>query len=112
MASAARITDTVAGITAGEHNGHLTPHTPEPFAGEITGSCSDTVRINGFAAAMAGSVTTERDSCCGASQGTVAHGSETVRINGKPAARMGDALAAHSGSGAIIGGSPNVRIGG
>ena len=38
--------------------------------------------------------------------------SGTVRINGKPAARMGDTLAAHSGSGTITGGSATVRIGG
>jgi len=35
-----------------------------------------------------------------------------VRINGKPAARTGDALTAHSGSGTVTGGRPNVRIGG
>lgn len=43
--------------------------------------------------------------------GTTA-GEHTVRINGKPAARMGDTLAAHSGSGTVTGGSPDVRIGG
>ena len=77
MPQAARITDAVAGTTAGEHTGHVPPHSPEPFSGEISGACSG-----------------------------------TVRINGKPAARMGDTLAAHSGSGTVTGGSPDVRIGG
>lgn len=77
MPQAARITDAVAGTTAGEHTGHVPPHSPEPFSGEISGACSG-----------------------------------TVRINGKPAARTGDALTTHSGSGTVTGGSPNVRIGG
>ena len=77
MPQAARITDAVAGTTAGEHTGHVPTHSPEPFSGEISGACSG-----------------------------------TVRINGKPAARMGDTLAAHSGSGTVTGGSPDVKIGG
>ena len=47
-----------------------------------------------------------------ATQGAVAAGSGTVRINGKAAARTGDALAPHSGTGNITGGSATVRIGG
>ena len=43
---------------------------------------------------------------------SMAAGSGTVRINGKAAARTGDALAPHSGSGTITGGSATVRIGG
>ena len=112
MPNAARLTDAVDGTTAGEHSGHAPPHPPEPFSGEISGACSPTVRINGLAAATVGSITTERDGCCGSSQGAVGTGSGTVRINGKPAARMGDALTAHSGSGTVTGGSPDVRIGG
>lgn len=111
MPAAARKTDTVAGITAGEHSGHTEPHTPAPFSGEITGG-SGTVRINGLAAATVGSPTIERDGCCGASPGSVAAGSATVRIGGKAAARKGDALAAHSGAGTVTGGSATVRIGG
>ena len=90
MPQAARITDAVAGTTAGEHTGHVPTHSPEPFSGEISGACSGTVRINGLSAATVGSITTERDGCCGSSQGAVGAGSGTVRINGKPAARMGD----------------------
>ena len=45
-------------------------------------------------------------------KGAVAAGSGTVRINGKAAARTGDALAPHSGTGNITGGSATVRIGG
>ena len=82
MPGAARITDAVDGTTAGEHSGHAPPHPPEPFSGEISGACSPTVRINGLAAATVGSTTTERDRCCGSSQGAVGTGSGTVRIGG------------------------------
>ena len=112
MPNAARLTDAVDGTTAGEHSGHVPPHSPEPFTGEISGACSGDVRVNGLAAATVGSITTERDGCCGSSQGAVAAGSGTVRINSKPAARTGDALDAHSGSGTVTGGSPDVKIGG
>lgn len=112
MPAAARMTDPVAGTTAGEHTGHVPPHSSEVFTGGISGACSNNVRINGLAAAVVGSITIERDGCCGSSLGAIAEGSGTVRIGGKPAARMGDALAAHSGSGAVTGGSPTVQIGG
>lgn len=112
MPNAARLTDAVDGTTAGEHSGHVPTHPPEPFSGEISGACSPTVQVNGLAAATVGSITTERDGCCGSSKGAVAAGSGTVRINGKAAARTGDALAPHSGSGTITGGSATVRIGG
>lgn len=93
MAQAARLGDAVTGTTAGEHSGHVPPHSPETFTGEISGGCSSDVFINAIPAAVAGSVTTERDGCCGSSQGKVAVGSGSVFINGKPAARRGDALA-------------------
>lgn len=112
MAQAARLGDAVTGTTAGEHSGHVPPHSPEQFSGEISGGCSGNVFINGIPAAVAGSVTTERDGCCGSSNGKVAVGSSLVFINGKPAVRMGDALAPHSGSGNIISGSGDVLIGG
>ena len=108
MAQAARLGDAVTGTTAGEHSGHVPPHSPETFTGE----CSSDVFINAIPAAVAGSVTTERDGCCGSSQGKVAVGSGSVFINGKPAARRGDALAPHSGSGQISAGSGDVNIGG
>ena len=112
MPSAARLNDSVTGTTAGEHTGHVPPHSPETFTGEISSGCSGDVFINGRPAATVGSTTTERDSCCGSSQGAVAAGSGTVFVNGKPAARQGDALAAHSGAGAVSSGSSNVIIGG
>ena len=103
MPNAAWLLDTVDGTTAGEHSGHVPPHPPLPFSGEISGGCSLNVRTNGRPAAIVTSVTTERDSCCGSSSGAVAAGSRSVRINGLPVARLGDA---------ITGGSPDVRIGG
>lgn len=112
MPAAARLSDAVTGTTGGEHSGHVPPHSPMTFTGEISEGCSRNVFINGLPAATVGSITTERDGCCGSSQGAVAVGSGSVFINGKPAARLGDALAAHSGSGVISGGSGDVFIGG
>ena len=86
---------------------------PAALPGDLfRGGCSSDVFINGIPAAVVGSTTTERDSCCGSSQGSVAAGSGSVFINRKSAARLGDALNAHSGSGAISAGSGNVFIGG
>mgnify|MGYP000346901506 CR=1 FL=1 len=104
MPQAARITDAVAGTTAGEHTGHVPPHSPEPFSGEISGACSGTVRINGLSAATVGSITTERGRCCGSSQarGALERDGADQRETG---GRMGDTLAAHSGSGTVTGGS-------
>jgi len=112
MPQAAKLGDSIQGTTAGEHTGHDPPHPPLPFSGEISGGCSGDVFVNGLPAATATSTTTERDGCCGSSQGSVAVGSGRVFINGKPAARMGDALAAHSGSGSISSGSEDVFYGG
>lgn len=112
MPAAARLYDRVDGTTAGEHTGHIPPHGPIPFTGEISGGCSPDVRTNSRPAAIVTSITTERDACCGSSQGIVAAGSRTVRINGLPAARVGDALAPHNGAGTVTGGSPDVKIGG
>lgn len=99
MPGAARQGDAIQGTTAGEHNGHATPHGPLPITGTISGGCSGDVFINGQPAAYVGSTTTENDACCGSSQGSIAQGSGSVFINGKPAARIGDALAAHMAPG-------------
>ena len=82
------------------------------FSGEISSGCWGDVIINGLPSATVGSVTLERDGCCGSSLGAVAVGSSSVFIHGQPAARRGDALNPHSGSGAITGGSGDVFIGG
>ena len=83
MPNAARLTDAVDGTTAGEHSGHVPPHSPEPFTGEISGACSGNVRINGLEAATVGSTTTERDGCCGSSQGAVAAAAGRCGSTGK-----------------------------
>ena len=112
MPSAARLGDAVTGTTAGEHSGHVPPHSPEQFSGEISGGCSSDVFINGIPAAVVGNTTTERDSCCGSFQGKVSVGSGSVFINRKAAARRGDTPAPHNGSGQISAGSGDVNIGG
>ena len=112
MPQAARLNDSIQGTTAGEHSGHSPTHPPLPITGEISGNCSGDVLINGRPAAYIGSVTTELDGCCGSSPGAVGAGSSSVFINGIPAARQGDALAAHNGTGSISSGSGDVLIGG
>ena len=112
MPSAARLTDSIRGITAGEHSGHRIPHSPSTITGNISGGCSGDVFVNGLRAATVGSVTEEHDSCCGTSSGSVRDGSGSVFVNGKPAARLGDALNAHNGTGWVSGGSGDVFFGG
>lgn len=112
MPSAARLGDSIAGTTAGEHAGHAPPHPPLPISGSISGNCSPDVLINGQPAAYVGSITTEQDACCGSSQGSIGAGSGSVFINGKAAARLGDSLSAHNGSGQVTDGSGDVFIGG
>jgi len=74
---------------------------PHPFSGMLTGGLSGDVKIMGMAAAVAGSTadnvpphlptapgtTFQRPP---ANKATVQLGSQTVKINGKPAARNGD----------------------
>lgn len=74
---------------------------PHPFSGMLTGGLSSDVKIMGMAAAVAGSTadnvpphlptapgtTFQRPP---ANKATVQLGSQTVKINGKPAARSGD----------------------
>ena len=112
MPEAARLNDAVAGTTAGEHTGHVPPHSPEPFSGEISSGCSGDVFINGMAAATVGSVTTARAGCCGSASGQVAAGSSSVVSTGRPAARRGEALAPHSGEGAATAGRAEGVVGG
>lgn len=113
MPSAARLGDSVAGMTGGEHSGHIKPpHPPMGFTGEISGGCSGNVFVNRIPAAVVGSTTLERDGCCGQSSGSVGSGSGSVFINGISAARLGDALKAHSGQGNVTGGSGDVFMGG
>lgn len=100
------------GPPPGSTPGHVHPHSPEPFGGQISGGCSGNVFING----RPGGYRRERHNGDGRLlrefPGAVAAGSGSVNINGKPAARMGDTLAAHSGAGAVASGSSDVFIGG
>jgi uncharacterized Zn-binding protein involved in type VI secretion len=74
---------------------------PHPFSGVLENGLSDTVRIMGNQAAMAGSSATNSNphvptppgtnfATPPSNKGTIQTGSPTVRINGKPAARNGD----------------------
>ncbi len=72
---------------------------PHPFAGQLDGSLSSDVNIEGKPAAVVGSTATNSPSHVPqggpfqkppANQGTVQLGSMTVNINGKGAARAGD----------------------
>jgi uncharacterized Zn-binding protein involved in type VI secretion len=83
--------------------GPVATPTPHPFSGTLTGGLSTSVRIGGKAAAVVGSTATNTpphipvNSAAPfqkppANKGTVQMGSMTVKINGKPAARHGDAV--------------------
>ena len=72
---------------------------PHPFVGKLDGKLSSDVKIMGKAAAVEGSTATNSPSHIPqggpfqkspANKGTVKLGSQTVKINGKPAARNGD----------------------
>jgi len=78
--------------------------TPVPHVGgPITGTCCDSVLIEGMPAARAG------DACdCSGVPNVIASGSSGVYIGGKPAARMGDTTA-HGG--VIVTGCASVLIG-
>jgi uncharacterized Zn-binding protein involved in type VI secretion len=76
---------------------------PHPFSGTLTGGLSTSVKIGGKAAAVVGSTATNTPPHIPANpaapfqkppanKGTVQMGSTTVKINGKPAARNGDAV--------------------
>ena len=109
MPGVARLNDSIAGTTSGEHSTHtVSPCSPSAISGSISGGCSTNVYCNGLPVATVGSVTTENDSCCGSAKGTVAAGSSKVFVNGKAIARSGDALNPHNGTASITGGSSNV----
>lgn len=91
MPQAARITDAVAGTTAGNTRG-MCRHIPRSSSagrspGHAPGPCGST----GWLPLRWEALPPSGTGCCGSSEGTVGAGSGTVRINGKAAARMGDA---------------------
>ncbi len=70
---------------------------PHPYAGTIASNCSTNVKIGGMAAATVGSQSSfshipqgPRFQVQPTGIGVVQKGSATVKINGKPAARVGD----------------------
>jgi uncharacterized Zn-binding protein involved in type VI secretion len=72
---------------------------PHPFTGKLDGGLSSDVKIEGKAAAVEGSTATNTPSHvpqggpfqkAPANKATIKLGSQTVKINGKPAARNGD----------------------
>ena len=84
-----------------------TPAVPSPIphvGGPITGPGVPSVLIGKMPASVVGDVAT-----CVGPPDTIAKGSATVMIGGRPAARMGDTTA-HGG--VITLGCPNVLIGG
>lgn len=103
---AARLGDGVNGtdvhiVMVPSPTGPVPTPTPLPFAGTIANGCSQNVLIGGQPAAVVGSgaVNSPPHIPTGGTfqvpptnQGTVLKGSATVLINGKPAARNGDAV--------------------
>lgn len=108
MAGFARLGDSIKG-SAPEHSGHTDPPCGTvTITGYISGKCSSNVFINGKAAAMSGSTTTEYDSCCGTSHGSVKGSANNVYINGRLATLVGASVNAHAGIAKVTGGSSNV----
>ena len=83
----------------------VTPSEPPVphVGGPITGPGAPTVLIGGLPAAVVGDM-----AVCVGPPDTIVKGSASVKITGKPAARMGDATA-HGGSSTL--GFPTVMIG-
>lgn len=96
MPAAARITDM--------HTCPMVTGTVPHVGGVIAGPGVPTVLICNLPAAVVGDV-----AVCVGPPDSIAQGSSTVMIGGKPAARMGDTCA-HGG--AIVLGAPTVLIGG
>jgi uncharacterized Zn-binding protein involved in type VI secretion len=82
-------------------NGQIPVPLPHPFDGRLNGNLSPNVKIMGLPAATVGSLATNQSphfplspgvafQVPPSNQGTVTMGSSTVKINGKPAARLGD----------------------
>lgn len=101
--------------------------TPHPFNGRLTENLSSDVRIGGRAAAVVGSGARNMPphvpsgpgtfQVLPQNQGTIMTGSATVRINGKPAARVGDTVQtcqdpAPNLMGQIVSSNTTVMIGG
>ena len=101
MPGAARQGDAIQGTTAGEHNGHATPHGPLPITGTISGGCSGDVFINGQPAAYVGSTISGDETTAQAVRLTLevyrgefpfdpTHGTEYERIMGKKRSELED----------------------
>jgi uncharacterized Zn-binding protein involved in type VI secretion len=88
---------------------HGCPLCPHPVVGPSTGG-SPNVRVNSRAALRADDPGMHA-ACCGPNTWHAAQGSGTVRINSKPAHRLGDRVTACGGVGSLIEGSSNVNVG-
>lgn len=101
---AAKLGDVVVGndthiVLVPSAGGPIPTPTLLPFNGKLTGDCSQNVLVGGAGAATVGSTATNVPPHIApngpfqvppTNRGTVAAGSATVLINGKPAARHGD----------------------
>ncbi|MFN8075929.1 MAG: PAAR domain-containing protein [Kineosporiaceae bacterium] len=129
MPPAARANDPVVGIDlhielVPSPGGPVPTPTPSPFSGTITSGTEASVTIDGQPAAVVGSAATNNPAhqfVAGPYQvpplnrGTVAAGSATVLIGGKPAARVGDLVTTCTdlpwpSQPRIVSGSPTVMI--
>jgi uncharacterized Zn-binding protein involved in type VI secretion len=114
MPGAARVGDTIKGHVGHHANHMIAPLTPcnghDVVGVETTGVPN--VRINGRPAIVVTDGGTTNCACDG--QGfTNVQGSSRVRITGRSAVRIGDRVDIHGqGTGTVVTGSANVRIGG
>jgi uncharacterized Zn-binding protein involved in type VI secretion len=104
--AAAKMNDQVVGtdthiVMVSTPGGPVPTPMPNPFAGTITGGCSTDVYIDNQPAAVVGSSATNNPPHIPqggpfqnppTNSGTVTAGSQSVLINNKPAARVGDTV--------------------
>lgn len=132
MPPAARRTDPVVAIdthivAVPSPTGTVPTPLPHPFSGRLQTEVSTDVLINGLGAATVGSVAVNQPPHVPtppgtsflrppSNRGTVQIGSQTVQVNGKGAARVGDPVRTCNDPtdlpvGSIVNGSLNVEIG-
>lgn len=124
MSNAARVGDSITGMTTGNHHCWQEPiydefnniigyetvcSPPAVITGTITSGASN-VYINTQKAAFVGSITSEMDAY-DTGVGVISGGSTKVYINGNRAARKDDMVTPHNGTANVSSGSPNVFIG-
>lgn len=108
MPLAARLGDSA--LCAADFHSPPCPLCPHPTSGPAIAG-SPNVNVNRLPALRVGDPGVHA-TCCNSNTWTVVMGSGTVKVNSRPMARQGDKTRHCGGNGALIVGSPNVKVGG